>query len=142
MLDLGTLGSQTDRQILLKLVALLTRLIAAQHRDGSPSSTPSTPVPTGRAAGLATPRRTYCQKLHLLSNTPQHGARRAVLLQQGHTWRPLCRRCRRRHRLCQPTTPRRHHRPHCLQVTICAVVRSLPPSFRSQVSAVEIRLHP
>ena len=40
MLDIGTLDSQKDRQILLKLVALLTSLIAAQYRDRLPSSTP------------------------------------------------------------------------------------------------------
>ena len=40
MLDLDTLESQTDHQILLRLVALLTSLIAAQHRDRFPSSTP------------------------------------------------------------------------------------------------------
>ena len=41
MLDLGTLESQTDRQILFKLIGLITGLIAIQHRDRYPSSTPA-----------------------------------------------------------------------------------------------------
>ena len=40
MLDLDTLESLTDRQILFKLIGLITSLITVQHRDRSPSSTP------------------------------------------------------------------------------------------------------
>ena len=40
MIDLGTLESLSDRQILFKLIGLVTSLIAVQHRDRSPSSTP------------------------------------------------------------------------------------------------------
>ena len=40
MLDLNTLESLTDRQILFKLIGLITSLITVQHRDRPPSSTP------------------------------------------------------------------------------------------------------
>ena len=39
MLDLGTLDALTDRQLLVKLIALLTSLTTVQHGDRSPSST-------------------------------------------------------------------------------------------------------
>ena len=39
MLDLSTLDTLTDRQLLIRLIALLTSLVKVQHRDRSPSST-------------------------------------------------------------------------------------------------------
>ena len=37
MLDLGALDTATDRQLLIRLVALLTSLVTVQHRDRPPS---------------------------------------------------------------------------------------------------------
>ena len=39
MLDLNTLDTLTDLQLLIRLIVLLTGLVKVQHRDRSPSST-------------------------------------------------------------------------------------------------------
>ena len=55
MVDLGTLESLSDRQILFKLIGLITDSIPVQHHGRSGTGPP---VPSGRAAGSAAQRRT------------------------------------------------------------------------------------
>ena len=131
MLDLGTLGSQTDRHM---LVALLTSLIAAQQRDHFPSSTPCR---NGPACFYGTRCWFSHAAPHVLPATAP-SQQHAALLQQGHSWRPLRRR-RRRPRLRQPTTPQRHHGQH--QRSLVAAV-FLKPSFSSSNSFAPLTSSP
>ena len=148
MLDLGTLESQTDCQILLRLIALLTSLIAASHRDHFPSSTPCR---NGPACSYGT--RCWCRHAapHVLP---------ATVPSQRHaaTWRSPSRPSAARAQLASsppsplpPASPSPAHNSstappsrssssNSLQSVVC----SPPPPFlsRYQASTVQTHLHP